>query len=274
MKKYCQKQLKQEETKAAEDLKPKTEEQKKNDLDKQMEKGAIQLAPSKAEKMAGGVFMNLAGKGKAKKSKKGNAEAQDGQIDFSVIKKFNNLKITVPMKDEEYETTIKALDDLKLALVYWGKIIQKQAVIKFIRGARKISSIEEYKVQAEQEEKYIEQEKAKYQSEDTAQHDLNAEKLKLAQVIDRESRIKKAWDKEDEEEAFVSDEEDKPVKTKAKEAKRPNKQKFSEIMKHTDAFPTLENNFQDDDEYDNISEDPKEETEVKEEKAVEVDQKE
>ena len=77
-------------------------------------------------------------------------------------------------------------------------------------------------------------------------------------MIDRESRIKKAWDKEDDDEAFVSDEEEKPQEDKkAKQAKRPTKQKFSEIMKHQDAFPTLENNFQDEDEYDNLSEEPK-----------------
>lgn len=163
------------------------------------------------------------------------------------------------MKEEDYDKTITELDQLKLALVYWGKIIQKQAVIKFIRGARKISGVEEYQAQAEQEEKYIEQEKAKYQSEDTSQHELNADKLKLAQVIDRESRIKKAWNQEDDDEGFASEEEEKPVEgKKAKQAKRPNKQKFSEIMKNNDAFPTLENNFHDDDEYDNLSEDPKE----------------
>ena len=169
-----------EETKEAD--KPKTAEQKKNDLDKQMEKGAIQKAPTKEEKekLAGGVFMNLVGKGKAKKTKKTNTETQDGSIDFSVIKKFNNLKITVPMKEGDYENTIKELEQLKLALIYWGKIIQKQALIKYIRGARKISGIDEYKTLAEDEEKYIEQEKAKYQSPDTAQHELNAEKLKLA----------------------------------------------------------------------------------------------
>ena len=54
------------------------------------------------------------------------------------------MKLTVPMKPEDYEKTITDLDQLKDALVYWGKIIQRQAKIKYIRGARKISSDEHY----------------------------------------------------------------------------------------------------------------------------------
>jgi hypothetical protein len=42
-------------------------------------------------------------------------------------------------------------------------------------------------------------------SEDTSKHQLNSEKLKIAQMIDRESRIKKAWN---DEEPSDSDEEE------------------------------------------------------------------
>ena len=108
---------------------------------------------------------------------------------------------------------------------------------------------------AAEDEKYIEAEKAKYQNEDTTQHDLNAEMLKKAQTIDRDSRMNKMWaDNEDEEgdedETFGVDEDSNKDSRKKKSkqdnaSKRPNKQKFAEIMKNQEAFPTLENEFMD-----------------------------
>lgn len=228
-------------------------------------------------------------KGKGKKNKnKGNNATDNGTIDFVLIKKFNNLKINAPINDTDYEKTIKDLDELKEALIYWGKIIQRQNKIKFIRNARKISGIDEYVEQAVFEEKYIENEKSKFDGEDVANNtSLSLDKLKIAQVIDRENRVKKVWnDEEDEDDsdaAEASDDEEeeedsRPVKkgqadlygddpkpakkrggkkrgsdddeeeTKPRQSQRPNAQKFKDIMKADDAFPTLENQFEDDDE--------------------------
>lgn len=98
-----------------------------------------------------------------------------------MIKKFNNLKINAPINETDYEKTIKDLDELKEALIYWGKIIQRQNKIKFIRNARKISSIDEYVEQAVFEEKYIENEKSKFDGEDVADKTtLSLDKLKIA----------------------------------------------------------------------------------------------
>ena len=81
-------------------------------------------------------------------------------------------------------------------------------------------------------------------------HVVNADKLKMAQVIEREARMNKAWQEEDESSEEEASEK-KHKAPKAKEAKRPNAQKFSEIMKNTDAFPSLENQFADSEESDN-----------------------
>lgn len=79
-----------------------------------------------------------------RKQKKNRDGGQDGTIDFALIKKFNNLKIKPPINDEDYEKTISDLNELRDALIYWGKIISRQNKIKFIRNARKISAIDEY----------------------------------------------------------------------------------------------------------------------------------
>ena len=115
------------------------------------------------------------------------------------------------------------------------------------------------------EEKFIEAEKTKYDSEDTSQHEIDGEKLKIAQVIDRESRQDKPWhevDMDEEPGVFDSDGDDsdrqqksKPEEKGARKAKLPTKKKFAEIMKADDAFPTLENDFAgDDDEDEDLSE--------------------
>jgi len=121
-----------------------------------MAKGSIALAPSKEEKLAVSVFSNLASK-KGKKNVKKNNNEQDGSIDFGIVKKFSLLKLSVPMKAEDFEKTIVELDQLRDALTFWGKIIQRQSKIKFIRSAKIINSEESYIEEAAKEEKYIEE---------------------------------------------------------------------------------------------------------------------
>jgi len=87
-------------------------------------KGSIALAPSKEAKLAASVMTSLT-KGKGKKGNKrgGEGNANENQIDFQIIKKFNALKLSVPMQSEDYIKTIEQLDQLRDALVYWGKIM-------------------------------------------------------------------------------------------------------------------------------------------------------
>lgn len=294
LKKFCLKQMQKgkpltEEEKA--DEKEEAQKKVKSDLEKALQKGSIQLAPSKEEKLAQmQSVLGTKNKGK-KKNKGGNSVTETGSIDFVLIKKFNNLKINAPINDTDYEKTIKDLDELKEALIYWGKIIQRQNKIKFIRNARKINGIDEYVEQAVFEEKYIENEKSKFDGEDVENKTtLSLDKLKIAQVIDRENRVKKVWnDEEDEDEESDGgeasdedqDQEARPVKkgqadlygddpkpskkrgekkrrgsddeeeeTAPRQAKRPNAQKFKDIMKADDAFPTLENQSDDEEEDD------------------------
>ena len=71
--------------------------------------------------------------------------------------------------------------------------------------------------------------------------------------------MSKSWndveDDEDEDSVFEEkegkDNKEQNKKNKVKETKRPNAQKFAEIMKATDAFPTLENQFVDASDSDN-----------------------
>jgi len=123
LQRYCQKQIK---TAPGEDDKKDTEEKEetkkssgKSDLDKQLAKGSIQLAQKKGAE----VFQGLMKKGK--KGKKGGDQQNAGEnnIDFQIIKKFNSLKLTVPMKEEDYTKSIEELNQMRDALVYWGKII-------------------------------------------------------------------------------------------------------------------------------------------------------
>jgi len=113
-----------------------------------------------------------------------------------VIKQFNNLKISAPLNAEDYEKTSEDLKELREALIYWGKIIQRQNKIKFIRNAKKICKEEEFLQKAEAEEKYIEDEKSKFEGDDVAEKtNLKLDKLKIAQVIDRENKNKATeWD--------------------------------------------------------------------------------
>lgn len=273
------------------DQKAETQKQIKSELEKAVLKGSIQLAPTKEEKLA--QMQTALGNGKKGKKNKGRGGNDNNDfIDFVLIKKFNNLKINAPINEADYEKTIKELDQLKDALIYWGKIIQRQNKIKFIRNARKISSIEEYTQQAEEEEKFIENEKSKFDGEDVSDKTgLSLDKLKIAQVIDRENRVKKAWnDEEDEEESDEQEEgseeendsvpakkgqadlygdrdskrptrggrggkrradsDDEKEEVAPRQSQRPNAQKFKDIMKADDAFPTLENQFEEEEEDD------------------------
>ena len=80
--------------------------------------------------------------------------------------------------------------------------------------------------------------------------------LKIAQVIDRESRMNKMWEDNDNDENEESDEEAEKEREKQRQkerqAKRPNRVKFSEILKG-DAFPTLAKDLGEPDDYDEES---------------------
>ena len=90
-----------------------------------MAKGSIQQAPRKEEKLAASVFGSLISQKKGKKARKGQSEANanENSVDFQIIKKFGALKLTVPIKEEDFEKTVVELDQLRDALIYWGKII-------------------------------------------------------------------------------------------------------------------------------------------------------
>ena len=127
LKKFCMKQMKKDQPPTEEEKaeqKADAQKQIKSELEKAIQKGSIMLAPTKEEKLAQ-MQTALGNKGKGKKSKKNNAGDKDDSIDFILIKKFNNLKINAPINDADYEKTVKDLDELKDALVYWGKIIQR-----------------------------------------------------------------------------------------------------------------------------------------------------
>jgi len=84
--------------------------------------------------------------GKGKKGKKSNQQkvTETPLIDFNLIKKFNSLKISPPLSEDQFQQTIDELNELKNALNYWGKIIQRQNKIKYIRNSRKIKAEEEF----------------------------------------------------------------------------------------------------------------------------------
>lgn len=238
LKLYCQRQM--DKLAAPESTPEELKEQPKeavaaNDLNKQLQKGALLLASKQPDTSS--LFGGLQSK-KGKKQRK-RTEVKDQFVDFELVKKFSKLKISAPLNEEDYKRTMGDLDELKVALVYWGKIILRQNKIRFIKGARKISVLEEYQKMAEEEEQFINQEKLKFDDEDAEKKTkLNLEKLKIAQMLDREIRMSKAWDQEDEDDD--DDEQDDQRQGKAKQARRPNNKKFTEIMKDDQAFPSLE----------------------------------
>ena len=114
------------------------------------------MAPSKDEKNNENGFGSLKIQ-KKKTNKKINNEQKDQSIniDYTIIKKFSSLKLSPPLGDEEYESKIKELQQLKEALLYWGSIILRQNKIKFIRNSLKIKSIEKYIKIADDELEFI-----------------------------------------------------------------------------------------------------------------------
>jgi len=169
---------------------------------------------TKAEKeLANNKYMSLKSN-KGKKTKKSGQSGQnaDANVDFNLIKKFNNLKISAPFDGlESYERTIKDLDELREALIYWGKIVLRKEKIKFITNARKISSIEEYQSQADEEETYIKNEKLKFTDENVENTtSLNPGKLEIAQMVHMEQRKVTQNNKNWNNDAMSDDSDDEP----------------------------------------------------------------
>jgi len=112
-----------------EEQKADEEEAKKNEknhgnkhLASEVEKGKLMMAPSKQEKETS-QFESLKGK-KGKKAKKQETK-EEAFIDFTIIKRFGQLKIKAPLSLDDLERSMQDLDELKEALIYWGKIIQR-----------------------------------------------------------------------------------------------------------------------------------------------------
>merc|ERR1712146_281509 len=118
------------------------------------------------------------------------------------------------------------MGELKDALIYWGKIVERQNKIKFIKKSRYLQALDEFKTMANDEMQYLSQLKEKVQSEDS-DIGVNFEMLKTAQAIHREELSKKIW-KEDSDEAEDNDE----IATKKTTKGRNTRQaKFKEIAK-------------------------------------------
>lgn len=261
----------------------------KNEFSSKLQKGAIVAAPTKEQRLAETALPQKGKKKGGRREKKNQGDDKtEGALDFSTVKKFGALKLAPPMTTEEYEKSLKDLDVLRKAVVYWGKIQQRIRKVKFIRDSRKIFSEDEYKNQCEEEEKFIDAEKTKYSGESTEGHEVDAERLKVAQIIHRETTMKQAWNAEDDGDDYQSsdgggfgaddagDEENplvdenrpkqedgeerkRPAKKRneTKTTQRPNKESFKKIMGQAEAFPTLENDFEDDE----VSEGEEEEVE-------------
>jgi len=121
LKRYCQKQSNKPSTEeAVEQNQANAAAPKGNsELENALAKGKIQAADSKQESL----FSTAKGKkGKGKQQKK-NQDSNESTIDFNIIKKFSNLKLTVPIKETDFTKTIEDLDQLRDALIYLGKII-------------------------------------------------------------------------------------------------------------------------------------------------------
>ena len=117
------------------------------------------------------MFSALAGgqKKKGKKGRKQQAPVDDVRgPDFNSIKKFTALKLAPPTSPDDYPTCKKSIEDLRAALVYWGKITQRQEKLKFIRESPKLMANDEYKAMAETEFAFLKQEKEKFLDEEAA----------------------------------------------------------------------------------------------------------
>ena len=127
-----------------------------------------------------------------------------------MIKQFTTLKVSPPLGEGSFETTIQTLKELSDALMYWGKIILRQKKIRHIRTSRKLKSLEEYNKLADQEEEWLKNEKQKIEdAEDEIESDgtsISLNKIKIAQTIDKEMRLKNVLKEEDEDAEEESDE--------------------------------------------------------------------
>lgn len=290
--KFCQKQkakltgepAQQEEPDVADEVNKKEEEKQRqtnSELTKALAKGSVQLAPSKEARDGQTAFGSLK-TNKGKKGKKttaaGSAADVGGQVDFAMIKRFTLLKIPAPLAEDSHDATIESLNELREALIYWGKILQRQNKIKYIRSSRKLKSLDEYNNMADEEEQWLQNEKKKIENaenDDIVSGDskISLAKIKIAQTIDKEMRLKRIWNEDDEDGDEDSEEErgytvddmgdeenprTQPLQKrerrakagddrKAKQSQRPNPQKFKEIMKAEEAFPALENQYGDED---------------------------
>lgn len=207
LEKLCNKKLEapaEEETKV-EQAPEETKGGQKNELDQKLKKGAIMAAPSKETKMAElAVNLSKGKKGNKKQRKNQQDNKNEGTLDFSTVKKFGALKLAPPLTNEEYEKTLKELTTLRQAVIYWGKIQQRIKKVKYLRDSRKIIHEEEYQNQCKEEEEFIDKEKSKYSGESTEGHEVDAEKLKAAQIIYRENTMRQAWAAEDEGDDYQS----------------------------------------------------------------------
>jgi len=100
--------------------------------------------------------------------------------------------------DDSHEPTLKTLKSLSDALVYWGKILQRQKKIRHIRTSRKLKSLEEYNKMADQEEEWLKNEKQKIEVAEKDEIEcsgtnISLAKIKIAQEIDKEMRLKSLW---------------------------------------------------------------------------------
>lgn len=198
-----------------------------------------------------------------------------------MINRFSDLKIAPPLgSDDSYDNTVTTLQELREALIYWGKILQRQKKIKHIRNSRKLKSLDDYNKMADEEEQWLQNEKEKIENAEDDIESGNAKislaKIKIAQTIDKEMRLKHIWHEEKEDDDDDSEEDkgytvddmgdeenprDDPVQKrdkkqkggvgKVKKAQGPNAQKFKEIMKNdSEAFPTFDNQSGDDEDED------------------------
>lgn len=93
---------------------------------KAVAKGSVELAPTKESRDTSGFGSLKSNKGKkGKKNTAGAGGEAGGQVDFAMIKQFTSLKVSPPLGEDAYETTIQSLKELSDALSYWGKIIQR-----------------------------------------------------------------------------------------------------------------------------------------------------
>jgi hypothetical protein len=244
--KFCEKQTGKEVAEEAKGGKAGPAESKPAGLASAAAAGKVLVAPTKGEKEAEGMWASLAGGGKKKgkgRGRKQQATAPDAAgPDFKTVKKFAVLKQSPPTTPAEHEKCIQSLTDLRAALVYWGKITQRQDMVKFIQTSERLKAVDEYKAMAEAEYAFLKEEKEKFVDEEAAKTTgINYEMLKVAQVVAKEaaSRAKNAnvWGAVD---SDASDDEIGAQAEGAKPKKSGKKQaKWTEIAQLTEAFPTL-----------------------------------